>query len=119
MTTTPPIDPTEMFRTLVGQWEKFTNDYGGQLLARPETARVVHGATAAGMKVQEVVHEGMAKLLGGANMPTRADITEINTRLTAIEASLLRIEASLAPATADPKAAVEKPKRTRTPGTVG
>lgn len=121
MTTTPPLDPppfdpADIFRNLVGQWEKMTNEYGTQLLARPEAARAMHGATAAGLKAQEVVHEGMAKLLGGANMPTRADITEINTRLTAMEASLARIEAVVAPASSS-AAAADPPKRTRKPET--
>lgn len=44
----------EPFRNLVGPWEKMTNEYGTQLLARPEAARAMHGATAAGLKAQEV-----------------------------------------------------------------
>lgn len=117
MTTTTPTDPAEMFREFVGQWEKLANDYGTNLLGRPEAARAMHGITAVGMKAQETVHEGMAKLLAAANMPTRADIVEINTRLSAIEACLLRLEAATVTADIAPRPVTNPPRRTRRPET--
>jgi len=110
---TNPTDPMAMFRDAVAQWEKMTNEFGGQLLGRPETAQAMHGATSLALKAQQGAQDAMAKLLAAANMPSKADIEALATRIGAIEASLVRIEAALA-VTRDtsPRPA---PKRTRTP----
>lgn len=109
----PPLDPMAMFRDMVGQWEKFANDYGSQVLQRPEAARAMQGATAAGMKAQGLVQESMARVLAGANIPSKADIEALSARLAAVEASLARIEAAVVPQPAVP--ARPKPSRTRKP----
>ena len=111
MTTTPP-DPMAMVRDMVGQWEKFANQYGGQMLQRPEAAQAMHAATSAGLQLQNVVQEGMSKVLAAANMPSKAEVADIGQRLTAIEASLARIEAAMIPAVASD---APRPPRTRKP----
>ena len=104
-----------MFRDAVTQWEKMANDFGGQVMGRPETAQAMHQATGLALKAQQGAHEAMAKLLSAANMPSKADIEALAARMAAIEASLARIETAIAaPATA--ASAAPKPKRTRTPG---
>jgi hypothetical protein len=110
-----PADPMSMFRDAVTQWEKMANDFGGQMLGKPETAQAMHQATGLALKAQQGAHEAMAKLLAAANMPSKADVEAIAARLAAVEASLARIEAAIAaprPAAASPP----KPKRTRAPG---
>ena len=105
-----------MFRDVVNQWEKLANEYGSQFLARPEAAQAMHSVTAAGLQVQNVVQDAMAKVLSAANMPSKAEIETIGQRLTAVEASLARIELMLsasAGATAQP--ARPKPTRGRKP----
>ncbi len=118
MSTTPPADPIApadpmaLFRDMVGQWEKFANQYGGQMLQRPEAAQAMHAATNAGLQLQNAVQEGMSKVLTAANMPSKAEVADIGQRLTAIEASLARIEAALLPAAPSDAA---RPPRTRKP----
>jgi hypothetical protein len=113
---TIPTDPMAMFRDAVTQWEKMANDFGGQFLGRPETTQAMHQATGLALKAQQGAHEAMAKLLSAANMPSKADVEAIATRMAAIEATLARIEAALVAPTGAASAAA-KPKRTRTPGT--
>ena len=108
-------DPMAMFRDAVTQWEKMANEFGGQFLGRPETAQAMHQATGFALKAQQGAHEAMAKLLAAANMPSKADVEALGTRLAAVEATLSRIEAKIAaPDAAQSDAA--KPKRTRKPG---
>jgi hypothetical protein len=118
MTTPPksPVDPLNMFRDVVNQWEKLANQYGSQFLARPEAAQIMHSATAAGLQVQNAVQDAMSKVLAAANMPSKAEVETLGARLTSIEASLARIEASLAPANAAQQSA-PKPTRGRKPAT--
>ena len=111
-----PTDPMAIFRDAVTQWEKMANDFGGQFLSRPETAQAMHQATGLALKAQQGAHEAMAKLLSAANMPSKADIEAIATRMAAIESTLARIEAKIA-APDDAASTAAKPKRTRTPGT--
>jgi predicted component of type VI protein secretion system len=109
---TTPTDPMNMFRDVVNQWEKLANEYGSQLLARPEAAQAMHSVTSAGLQVQNAVQEAMAKVLNAANMPSKAEIETLGQRLTSVEASLARIEAMLSGGShaASP---VSKPKPTR------
>ena len=104
------------FRDAVTQWEKMANDFGGQLLNRPETAQAMHGATGMALKAQQGAHEAMAKLLSAANMPSKADVEALAARMAAMEASLARIEAAIG-APMSTAAAALKPARTRTPAT--
>lgn len=116
MTTPPkfPVDPLNMFRDVVTQWEKLANEYGSQFLARPEAAQAMHSATAAGLQVQNAVQDAMAKVLAAANMPSKAEVETLGARLTAIEASLARIEAGLASGNVAQHSA-PKPTRGRKP----
>lgn len=109
-----PIDPMAMFRDAVTQWEKMANDFGGQILGRTETAQAMHGATSIALKAQQGAHEAMAKLLAAANMPSKADVEALASRIGGVEAALARIEALLG-AGAGPAVGRPSPKRTRTP----
>ena len=103
-----------VFREAVSAWERLANEYGGQMLARPETAQAMQGATSAGLQIQGAVQDAMSKVLGAANMPSKAEIDGIGQRLAAIEAALVRIEARLPPA---PPSTTRRPARTRKPAT--
>lgn len=112
---TIPTDPIAMWRDFLGQWEKAANDYGGQMLQRPEAAAAMQKATALGLQAQTALHEGMAKMLSAANMPSKAEVEALGARLGAIEASLARIEAVLGTDSVGPRADAPKPARTRKP----
>ncbi|MGH6786416.1 MAG: hypothetical protein ACREBO_06265 [Novosphingobium sp.] len=106
-------DPFAPFRQWLGEWEKLTNQHGADFLARPEVAQAMQQATSAKLQWQAASDEQMAKLLSGANLPSKADVEALGARLAAIEATLARIEAQLsgiAPATTR-----AKPARTRRP----
>ncbi len=113
---TSTTDPMAMFRDVVNQWEKLANEYGSQLLARPEAAQAMHNVTAAGLQVQNAVSDAMSKVLAAANMPSKADIEAMGQRLAAVEANLLRIEGLLSGSDAGTsKIAKIKPTRGRKP----
>lgn len=112
MSTEPP-DPFAPFRTWLGEWEKLTNQHGADFLARPEVAQALQQASSAKLQWQAASDEQMAKLLGGANLPSKADVEALGTRLAVIEATLARIEAQLSGVA--PSSARPKPARTRKP----
>lgn len=112
MATTPPTDPFAFFRDMVGQWEKYANEHGAKALQTPEVAKQMQGVTAAGLQIQQSVHEAMSKVLATANMPSRDDFTALAARVAAMEGQLTRIEAALGAA---PVREGPRPKRTRQP----
>lgn len=112
MTGEPPKDPFAMFRDMVGQWEKMTNEYGAKALGTPEAAQAMQGITAVSLQVQQAVHEGMTKVLAAANMPSREDFSALGERVARMEAQLSRIEAALGAA---PARSAPKPRRTKQP----
>lgn len=115
MTDKMPTDPFAMFRDMVSQWEKATNDFGGKIAGSSEFAKSMQGATAMSMQIQQAVHEGMTKVLAATNIPSREDISALGARVGNIESQLARIEAALGASAARPSA--PKPKRTKLPPT--
>jgi hypothetical protein len=113
MTDKIPTDPFAMFRDMVSQWEKATNDFGGKIAGSSEFAKSMQGATAMSMQIQQAVHEGMTKVLAATNIPSREDIAALGARVGNIESQLSRIEAALGATAAPPSA--PKPKRTKLP----
>lgn len=95
MSSTPP-DPSAFFRNLMGEWEKMSNQVGGQTFKSEDFARMLGGATAATTQAQEVFRGVMERALAAANMPSRAEIEDISARLARIEGALFRMEAKLA-----------------------
>ena len=115
MTTPPLADPFSLFRNWVGAWEKLVNQHGAELLAKPEIAQAMQQVSSAKLQFQATSDAQMAKLLDAANLPSKADVEALGTRLAGIEAALARIEAQMRGA---PSAASARPKpaRTRKPG---
>jgi hypothetical protein len=106
MTSNPATDPMAFMRDMLGQWEQMGNQLGSKMMESKEFAQVMHQGTAASLQAQNALQEGMAKALSAANMPSKADIDALGTRLLAVEKQLARIEAKLggeAPAAAAPK----------------
>lgn len=109
---TPP-DPGAMFREMLGQWEKMTNQLGGEALKTGEFARVLQGANAATMQVQGATHQVMERVLAAANMPSREEVVDLSARLARIEESVARIEALLMAQAGVAPPERPKPNRTR------
>lgn len=112
MTQGPPPDPAAFFREMLGQWENFTNQVGGEAMKSEAFARSMHGANAATMNAQAATHQFMDRALAAANMPSRTEFEDLSARLARIEETLGRIEAAVAAAPAG--SAAPKPRRTRT-----
>lgn len=113
---TTPTNPADLFRDMVGQWEKLANQFGGDALRTPEFAQGMHGANSAALAWQAQFQEGMAKALAAANLPSRAEIEDLSARLARVEAALGRIEGALASA---PERDRPKPTRGRKPPAKG
>jgi len=111
---TIPTDPVAIWRDFLAQWEKSANDFGGQMLQRPETAQAMHKATAISLQAQTAMNDAMAKVLSAANMPSKAEVEALGERLGAIEQTLARIEAAIG-SSAAPVVNAPKPARTRKP----
>lgn len=103
-------DPTALFRTMLGEWEKLTGALGGDVLKTDEWSRTMNGATAATLQAQGAVKEHMAKALAAANMPSKAEFDDLSARIGRIEATLQRIEAAVI---GGPVVDPTKPKPTR------
>jgi hypothetical protein len=116
MASTPPADPFAFFREMVTQWESAANEWGTRISSTPEATQAMAAGTAMSIKAREAMHEGMAKALDAANMPSKADVAALGERLLAIESTLARIEAKFG-GSALTAAAPPKVKRTRTPPT--
>ena len=108
-----PTDPMAMMRSALDQWEKLANEYGGQFLQRPETAKAMQSMTAGYLQMQKMMQDAMGKALAVANLPSRKDVEALSERLVAIEASLARIEAG--GNGAQVSVSLARPPRTRKP----
>lgn len=110
-------DPAAFFREMLGEWEKMANSMGGGLAKSDEFTRAMHGFTAAQMNMQEQTRETMTRVLAAANMPSRAEVSDLSARLGRMEAAIERIETALGSKPEAP--ARPKPSRTRKPPKAG
>ncbi len=94
MSSNPP-DPTALFRTMIGEWEKLTNSLGGQTFRTDEVARMIGGASNATAQAQAAFHGLMERALATANMPSRGEVEDLSARLARIEGALVRMEAKI------------------------
>lgn len=106
-------NPADLFRSMLGEWEKMTNGVGGDLLKSEEWSRALGVGTAAHVQLQGAVKDAMARALAAANMPSRADFDDMSARIGRMEASLARIEAAVAGSGAE--TGRSKPTRNRKP----
>lgn len=110
-----PKDPAAMWRDMLGQWEQFTNRFGGDAMKSEGFQQGMQGASHAAMQGQQATHAFMTRWLAAANMPSRDEFADLSARIARIEDSLARIEAAIAPragAVASPSR--PRPRRTRT-----
>ena len=110
-------DPGDMFRELLGQWERTSNEFVGKLLQTGEFSRGMNNATTLSLKLQQTMHEQMTRFLAAANMPSREEVANLGAGLRALDERMARIEALLTAATgaAPPARDTPRPPRTRKP----
>jgi len=106
-------DPAALFRTMLAEWEKMTNNVGGDYLRSDDWTRFMHGGQTATLQLQEATKAAMERALAAANMPSREEVANLSDRLGRIEAQLARIEAAVGAVPTAP--ARPKPTRTRKP----
>ena len=111
MLRTMATNPADMFRQMLGEWEKLTNSVGGDFLKSDEWSRALNAGTNAHVQAQGATKDMMGKALAAANMPSRAEFEDLSGRLARIEETLARIEVAVAPAGGDAR---PKPTRGRT-----
>ena len=112
-----PKDPADLFRDMLGHWERTSNEVVGKLLQSSEFSRGMNNATTMTLKLQQTMHEQMTRFLAAANMPSREEVANLGAGMRALDERLARIEAMLSAATgaAPPERERPKPPRTRKP----
>lgn len=106
-------NPADLWRAMLGEWEKMTNGVGGDLLKSEEWSRAMNAGTAAHVEAQGAMKDAMARALATANMPSRSDVEDLSARIGRIEAQLARIEAAVTAGASD--ANRPRPTRNRKP----
>ena len=89
------LDPFELARSWMAQWEKVVNEHGTEMLARPEAAQAMQAVSGAALQAQALSNDATGRMLAVANLPSRADFEALGARLAGVEAALSRIEAKL------------------------
>lgn len=110
-------DPADLFREMLGHWERTSNEVVGKMLQTSEFSRGMNNATTLTLKLQQTMHEQMTRFLAAANMPSREEVADLGAGIRAIDERLARIEAMLAQATGatPPERERPRPPRTRKP----
>lgn len=103
-----------MWRDMLGQWEQFTNRFGGDAMKSEGFQQGMQGASQAAMHGQQATHAFMTRWLAAANMPSRDEFADLSARIARIEEAIARIEAAVAPRVTSAGAqARPRPRRTR------
>jgi hypothetical protein len=112
-------DPATMFRDMLGQWEKLSNDVANQAMQSSEFGRAMNTMTTMSLSAQNAIAEHTAKVLMGMNLPSRTELLGVATQISALDERIGRIEAMLQALTgASPvpeRPSLPRPPRTRKP----
>ncbi|MBB5048601.1 hypothetical protein HNR60_003369 [Rhodopseudomonas rhenobacensis] len=112
-------DPTELWRTMLGEMSKGFQSFANQALTSPEFNKVITDVGGVSAEAQKQVGELMERYLVGLNMPSRAQLTDFGARLEAIETQLHEITQLLRQMQAHPEPplppAAKPPPRKRPP----
>ncbi|MEJ8845025.1 poly(R)-hydroxyalkanoic acid synthase subunit PhaE [Variovorax rhizosphaerae] len=113
------LDPLEMWRDALAQWEGTANKVAGKQLKTEEFTKVLHSVSGATMSMQQALTKANKTVLKEMNLASRDDLTEIGERLHRIEDMLeflCRQVSGKSPAASAP---APMPPRTRVPPTAG
>jgi hypothetical protein len=115
-------DPADLFREMLGHWERASNEIVGKMLQTSEFSRGMNNATTVSLKLQQTMHEQMTRFLAAVNLPSREEVANLGAGLRALDERLARIEALLAAqagTTPGPARTAPRPPRTRKPAPKG
>lgn len=109
------LDPLDMWREALSNWEGGANSMAGKELSSPEFVRMLHATSTVLMGMQQSMGKANDGLLKALNLPTRADITELGERLQRVESLLEQLVQRSGGALAGAVEPAAMPARTRKP----
>jgi polyhydroxyalkanoic acid synthase PhaR subunit len=117
--TQSPFDPLALWRDMLAKWQTAVSDTAGKTVAPAEYVRLMNQTMDMSLQMQQALGAMMGKYLAALNMPTRADLAAMDTRLRAIEEQLAHLArkaegtAVKPPAAAAPRVEADAPRRKR------
>jgi hypothetical protein len=114
-------DFADVWRQLLRQWEDMGNSLGVDALKTPEFGQAMNQATNLSMTAQNLFAQTFSKYLAAMNLPTRADVSAVVERLSALESRIEEIHLMLSDRRAGdaPSVRTIKPTRNRRPPSAG
>ena len=103
------IDPLELWRKALTEFEQRANELGNQSMRSPEIVQLMHQLSTYSSQYQNVLDQVLTRGLKALNLPSRRDITELGDLMRQIDAKLDRLLPAAEPV------AVPRPARTRRP----
>ena len=118
MSNTPsPLDPFAMWREMLSQWEKGTNEFANRATESDAFAEGMHKLMGTSLSAKKFSDELSTRMLVALNLPSRADVEALGERLASIEDRLIEVTRALENLTGASvsRVALPAPKRTRKP----
>lgn len=116
----PLMDPLQMWRDALTQWEGGANAAATKQMGSEEFAQALHALTTVSTGIQQALGKANGALLKELNLPSRNDLVEIGTRLQRIEEAIEQLTRQIGAVAPAPAAAPKAmPPRTRKPATKG
>lgn len=82
------LDPWALWRDALAQWEGRTNAVANEQMGSEEFTRAMHFALNVSQGMQQTFAKAVGKALKNLNLPSRAEVVEIDARLQRIEETL-------------------------------
>lgn len=110
------LDPLNLWRDALGQWENRTNQVANQEMKSEDFARATNALLGMSLGLQQALGKANTALLKELNLPSRGELLELGERLQRIEDQLGQIARLLgAQGAAASQAPAAMPPRTRRP----
>lgn len=87
----PNLDPTSLWRDMLGQWERGMTAVTSQAAGAGELGQAMQQMSAISLRMQEATAEMVARSLQALNLPSRTELLALHERLDRIEAALTRL----------------------------
>lgn len=110
------LDPLNLWRDALGQWENRTNQVANQEMKSEDFARATNALLGMSLGLQQALGKANTALLKELNLPSRGELLELGERLQRIEDQLGQIARLLgAQGAAASQGPAAMPPRTRRP----
>ncbi len=113
-------DPTDIWRSLISQWEQNVDKFANTMMGTDEFSKSANLATQVQLKIQSAISEQMTKQLSLMNIPSKEDVAQLGLRLQNIDDRMRRMEETLIqlskhidPAATSHTKSVKMPPRTK------